>query len=209
MLPLEPGNDFAARIVRAMQNRGHWICRHPDCVNIVYIEGMNPDGSANENTPNQFNDARILLSVRDGVPSVVAAWVGSTEPGRLFTENPVADARAKGAARIQFGQYYAWHVGSYHEQEALLQADEITVCRDLNKDYQREGDRIESGNFGMHHHWGYDYPVSDMKNSGAGCLIGRTKAGHRQFMSKVKQDARYVASRGYRFTTAILPASAV
>lgn len=120
MLPLEPGNDFAGRIVRAMQDRGYWICRHPQCVNIVYVEGMNTDGSANDNTPNQFNDARILLSVRDGVPGVVAAWEGSTEPGRLFTENPVEGAREKGAARIQFGQYYAWRVGSYHDQEALL-----------------------------------------------------------------------------------------
>ena len=36
-----------------------------------------------------------------------------------------------------------------------------------------------------------------------------TKAGHRQFMSKIKQDARYVASRGYRFTNTILHASAL
>src|SRR5581483_5135644 len=35
-LPLNPGDDLAGRIVRAMQAKGYWIARHPDCVNIVY-----------------------------------------------------------------------------------------------------------------------------------------------------------------------------
>jgi hypothetical protein len=48
-----------------------------------------------------------------------------------------------------------------------------------------------------------------MKDSGAGCLIGRTKAGHRQFMKLVKTDARYQASNGYSFTTAVLPVAKV
>lgn len=211
-LALEPGDDLAGRIVQAMQRAGHWICRHEQCLNIVYVEGMDREGEENENIPNQFNDTRFLIGISDGVPTVVAAWEGSTEPGRLFTEHPLDDAREKGAARVQFGQYYAWTLGFHHSDpnhEALVQVGDITVCRDLNKDYQRNGDRVETGVFGINQHWGYDLPFTDMQNSGAGCLIGRTKAGHRQFMSQIKQDARYVASHGYRFTTTILPASAV
>lgn len=212
LLSLRPGNDLAGRIVRAMQSTGHWVCRHEQCLNIVYVEGMDPDGEKNQNIPNQFNDARFLIGVSGGAPKVVDAWDGSTEPGRVFTEHPLADARAKGAARVKFGQYYSWTVGFHHSDpnhEALVQIGDITVCRDLNKDYQREGDHEETGVFAINQHWGYDLPVSDMQNSGAGCLIGRTRAGHRKFMSQIKNDARYRASRGYRFTTTILPASAV
>ena len=50
---------------------------------------------------------------------------------------------------------------------------------------------------------------SDVRNASAGCLVGRTKAGHREFMAVVKEDARFQVSRGYRFMTAVLPAADV
>ncbi len=31
--------SFAGQIARAMQASGHWLCRHPDGVTVVYIEG--------------------------------------------------------------------------------------------------------------------------------------------------------------------------
>ncbi len=51
ILPLEPGDDLAGRVVRAMTARGHWICRHPDCLNIVYLEGTEPDGRPEPGAP--------------------------------------------------------------------------------------------------------------------------------------------------------------
>src|SRR5258708_417153 len=53
---LKPGPNLAGKIISAMQRRGYWICRHRGCFNIVYIEGMDVDGTPNENTPNRFND---------------------------------------------------------------------------------------------------------------------------------------------------------
>src|SRR5262249_43725159 len=68
-LPLAPGKDFCGRIVAAMRAKGHWIARHPDCVNIVYVEGTNPDGTRNDNTPDRFNDIRCVIRIdAAGVP---------------------------------------------------------------------------------------------------------------------------------------------
>jgi hypothetical protein len=205
--PLNPGNDLAGRIVRAMQAKGYWIARHPDCVNIVYIEGIDPDGTPNANRPNEFNDLRIVIRIgADGVPKIIGKWEATTEPSRRWTEDPMNPA---GAARIKFGQYKAWALGTHHTHEALVQVAPITVYRDANKDYRRDGDREDTGLFGVNQHWGYDLARNDLGNSSAGCLVGRSTAGHREFMSIVKADARFRANPAYRFVTTIMPASAL
>ena len=202
-----PGAGLAGAIVRAMLARGHWVARHPDCLNIVYVEGMDPDGTPNDNAPNRFNDLRCLIRVVDGVPRIAGAWEATTEPSRRWTQQPM---NPKGAARIAFGQYKAWAVGLHHDHEALVQVADIAVFRDANKDYLRDGDEKDVGLFGVNQHWGYDLPSNDLGNSSAGCLVGRSTAGHREFMRLVRSDKRYlVAGGGYRFLTTVLPASAV
>jgi hypothetical protein len=115
-----------------------------------------------------------------------------------------------GAARIKFGQYNSWTVGMHHTHEALVQVEPVTVYRDLNKDYKREGDKEDTGLFGINQHWGYDLPINDLNNSSAGCLVGRTTTGHKQFMALIKSDKRYLADKeGHRFPTIIMPAADV
>jgi hypothetical protein len=202
-----PGAGLTGAIVRAMQARGHWIARHPDCLNIVYVEGMNVDGTRNDNAPNAFNDLRCLIRVVGGVPVMAGAWQATTEPSRRWTERPM---NPRGAARIAFGQYKAWAVGMHHDHEALVQVADIAVFRDANKDYRRDGDRTDVGLFGVNQHWGYDLPANDLGNSSAGCLVGRSTAGHREFMRLIRSDRRYLVSNGaYRFLTTVLPAAAV
>jgi len=205
--PVQPGDDLAGRIVRAMRKRGHWIARHSDCLNIIYVEGLDPDGTPNDNAPNCFNDLRLLIRVVDGVPKIAGAWEATTEPSRRWTQDPM---NPKGAARIAFGQYKAWAMGMHHGHEALVQVSPITVYRDANKDYRRDGDARDTGLFGINQHWGYDLPRNDLGTSSAGCLVGRSTAGHREFMRLVKSDRRYVVGNGsYRFITTIMPASAL
>jgi peptidoglycan hydrolase-like protein with peptidoglycan-binding domain len=207
LFPLNPKADLAGRLIRALQTKGHWIARHPDCVNIVYVEAMDPDGTQNDNAPNQFNDARFVLRItQSGRPALDGAWDATTEPGRFWTQNPMNPG---GAARIAFGQYKSWSVGTHNASkasghEALVQTLEITVHRDLNQDFSRAGDATDSGLFGVNQHWGYDNPKDDIGKAGAGCLVGRTKNGHRDFMKIVKSDPRYVANNSYRFMTAVL-----
>jgi hypothetical protein len=209
--PLAPGqdlrNDLAGRIVRAMLARGCFVARHRDLLNIVYVEGMDPDGTLNDNAPNRFNDLRCLVRIVDGVPQLAGAWEATTEPSRRWTLDPM---NPQGAARIAFGQYKAWALGRHRDHEALVQVAAVTVCRDANKDYRRDGDIRDTGLFGINQHWGYDLPRNDLGNSSAGCLVGRTTAGHREFMRLVKTDKRFLLSGGgYRFITTILPASEV
>lgn len=201
----DSGTDLAARTVRLMNRLGHWVCRHPDCVNIVYLEGVSPDGRQNDDRPDVFNDLRMLIRVVNGKPVAEGIWEGTTEPGRHWTEKPM---NPKGAARIAFGQYYAWRVGIHNgSHEALRQVEPVTVHRDLNKDYKRTGDLTDTGVFFINQHWGYDMPQSSLGTSSAGCLVGRTKSGHRDFMKLVKEDARAEASAGYKFTTTIMDGS--
>ena len=139
-------------------------------------------------------------------------WDATTEPGKYYTSVRKIDPR--GAARIAFGQYKAWSVGTHRAgtrtaHEALVQTAPISVFRDLNEDFERQGDEEASGLFGINQHWGYDLPKSDIGRASAGCLVGRTKSGHRAFMALCKADPRYVASNGYRFMTTVMPAAAV
>lgn len=211
-LDLTDGGDLASRVVAAMLRRGYWVAQHPDCVNIVYVEGLGTDGAPNRNAPNEFNDLRLLVHVgEDGKPAVRNAWEATTEPGRYWTEHPMSPG---GAARIAFGQYEAWVVGVHRAaypdgHEALVQTDDVTVYRDLNQDYDRAGDKRHTGTFGINRHWGYDLPKGDLGKSSAGCLVGRTKEGHRHFMESVKADPRFAANRAYRFITTVLPAAAL
>lgn len=211
---IKPGpGTLAGRIVAAMLARRHWLCRHPDAVNIVYVEGMDEDGAPNTDAPNAFNDLRLLLRIgASGRPQIVGSWEATTEPGAYYTKVKPLDAR--GAARIAFGQYKAWSVGmhpahSASSHEALVQTADITVFRDLNRDFQRSGDATFTGMFGVNQHWGYDLPRQDIGKASAGCLVGRTKKGHREFMAACKADPRYGANHSYRFMATVLPASAV
>src|SRR4051794_2707286 len=199
-------SDLAHLVVAAMERKGYQVDRGPGEVNIVYVEGMNPDGTANADEANKWNDLRPLIRFEGGEPRIIGEWLATTEPGRHYTDHPV---NPLGAARIEFGQYKAWQVGIHHEShEALVQTGgEVTVCRDLNKDGRRDGDKRQTGEFGINQHWGYDLP--EVEKASAGCLVGQSKDGHRQFMALVKSDPRYQANRKYVFATAVLPESEV
>ena len=206
LFPVDPGDKLAGAIWSAMKEKKYWVARVPGYVNIVYLEGANSDGSANDNKPNGFNDLRTVAMVQGGKFSIQGRWEGTTEPGKFYTERPMV---ARGAARIAFGQYKAWTVGTHGSatgaHEALVQSGEIRVHRDLNRDYMRDNDAVETGSsFAINQHWGYDLPVQDIGNASAGCLVGRTREGHKKFMSILKQDPRYKRNNGYRFLTTIL-----
>ena len=166
---------------------------------------MNPNGTLNNDAPNHFNDIRTVITFEDGVPKIAGIWEATTEPGSKYTYRPM---NANGAARIQFGQYKAWSVGIHgtgNAHEALIQVAPVTVCRDFNQDFIRISDRTESGLFGINQHWGYDYPKNDILGASAGCLVGRSTQGHREFMALVKRDKRYLTTSGYIFTSTIIP----
>jgi hypothetical protein len=200
-----PSVDFAGRILRAMSAKNYVVAQGADVVNIVYVEGMSPDGTLNDNAPNQFNDLRVVMRVVAGVPSIAGLWEATTEPGVLYTDNPI---NAKGAARIAFRQFHAWQVGMHRgNHKALIQTGgPVAVHRDANRDFKREGDELDIGYFGINQHGGYDQSPTDIGSASAGCLVGRRMAGHRAFMELVKGDRRYREDNKFVFPTAILSA---
>jgi hypothetical protein len=201
------------KVIVYMKKMNYFICRHPDCKNIIYLEGVNTDGTLNDDIHNQFNDVRIVFSIaKSGKPEFAnSIWDGTTEPGDYWTIHPM---NPKGAARIAFNQYKAWVVGVHHPNkpqahEALVQASPVSVYRDLNQDFKRPGDKLDTGMFAINQHWGYNAPKGDLGRTSAGCLVGRTTEGHRQFMTLVKNDPRYITNHSYKFVTAIMPGDKV
>lgn len=196
--------SFASSIVRWMSAKKYQIFTGPRRYNIIYIEGCNADGTLNSDRPNEFNDRRLIIEIVEK-PVILGNWEATTEPGDYYTQHPM---NSKGAARIAFGQYEGWSVGFHGKRdahEALVQVLPIAVYRDYNKDYRRTGDFLDRGLFGVNQHWGYDLPVTKVFNASAGCLVGRTREGHKQFMKLLKQDARYVLNKDYKFWTTIIP----
>jgi hypothetical protein len=207
LLPVAPRSDLAGRIFRYMRRKGFFFARQPSYVNIVYVEGVTKNGTPNDNRPNVFNDRRIVLTIEDGVPVEQGNWTATTEPGKDFTEHPL---NPQGAARIAFGQFKSWRVGIHKAgkptaHEALVQVNTVRVHRDLNKDFKREGDAVfEGSNFGINQHMGFDRPEDNIGPASAGCLVGRVKEEHREFMRVIKADPRRKASQGYQYLTTVI-----
>ena len=199
-----PGKGLATGILNYMADKGYKIFEGPREYNIVYVEGMNANGSLNNDADNVFNDIRLVIEVIEGLPSVVGGpWLASTEPGRHWVDNPM---KPEGAARIQFGQYDAWQVGTHTDHEALIQTGgPVTVHRDADRNGMRTGDKLDTGNFGINQHSGYDNPVSHVGKASAGCLISRTSRDHEEFMTLIKQDRRFEVDPTFIFTSTIIP----
>lgn len=104
-----------------------------------------------------------------------------------------------GAARIAFDQYKTWIVSTQmpdapSAHEALVQVGDITVHRDLNRDFKRTNDKADTEPFGVNQHWGYDALKDDIANTSVDCLLGRTLAGHKEFIALLKADLRFIAN---------------
>jgi hypothetical protein len=209
-------NSFLARIIKTQQKLGYKIFTNPGEINIVYVEGCDLDGTLNNDKMNEWNDVRICYQFVNGTPEILGKWDATTEPGLKYTLDPL---NPDGAFRIAFGQYKAWVVGDHKGHEALVQlwepgekldnglrVGELKGFRDKNKDGFRTGDKTVVGTgWGVNQHWGYD--MSRVDGASAGCLVGQSKIGHREFIAIVKKDIRYVGDCGYVFWSTILDGS--
>lgn len=198
-------DDMVEAFIAAAGKRGVTYASGEALRHIGYVEGMNVDGSLNDDVPDGWNDLRFVFRVVNGDPEVLGAWEATTEPGRRYTISPINPG---GAARIEFGHYTSWQVGLHRgDHEALVQTGgPVTVCRDANKDFVRPGDYRDRGYFGINQHHGHDASRASIGGHSAGCLVGRSVEGHKAFMSLVKQDERYAADRRFVFSSTILPA---
>jgi len=195
------GDDLGAKLAKAMIKHGYNLAIGGMVMNIIYVEGMNPDGTKNANRPNAFDAVRCLLRIYpDGRTRLMGIWEATTHAGLYWTHHRM---NPKGAFQISLGQQASWTMGHYHDQEALVQTEEIVGTRDDNEDFKRDGP-VYKGLFGVHHHWGYNYPKDDVGRSSAGCQVGRNKDGHREFIAKLKTDSRYKQNHNFLFPSTVL-----
>lgn len=199
-----PQTKLAMRICLYMMKKGYWIARAPGMFNIVYLEGADKDGTLNKDEFDKWNDRRIVFFINAlGKPEIRINTIGTTEPGKFYTDHPLNPG---GAARIGFGQYKAWAVGFHQGKSthpALVQVGFLKVHRDKNKDTKRTGDAIDIGsNFGVNQHMAFNAAV--VGKWSAGCLVGQDKAAHLDFLKVVKSDVRLKHTGSYKFVSAVI-----
>ena len=195
-------DSFLEKVCEAYKKNGYILDKSPNQVNIVGIEGVNLDGTVNGDVPNYYNDVIGVFTFKGGKAIWLGKYLGTTEPGRGPTVNPM---NSKGAARLQFGQYTCYQVG-YHkgQYEALVQRGPVTVCRDKNKDYIRTGDKLDTGYFGINLHHGNNSGVSNIGWYSAGCQVVRAVKDLKDLLKIVKADPRYLQNKQYLFRYTLL-----
>jgi hypothetical protein len=74
--------DLAASLIKYMTEMNYSISIGDKKYNIVYVEGMNIDGTLNSDAPNHFNDLRLVIEIPDAdkIPVIRGKWEGTTEP---------------------------------------------------------------------------------------------------------------------------------
>lgn len=190
---------------------GKPLCQIEGAVNIVYIEGLNPDGTENKDEIDKWNDLRILVGMAEGVWEILFSQIATTEPGRFYTQNPL---NKKGAARLAFGYHPpAWaHDLHQGKQPALKQRKSVLIHRDLNRDGKRNASEKphQSGLIGLNQHsTSPSYTGGTVGKYSAACLVGMDYAQHITFLQMTKFDPRYLASEAinqeYLYDLWVLP----
>lgn len=200
--------QFISRILAYMALKGYEIARNPGEVNIIYVEGCDPDGRPNEDREDLWNDLRIVITFDgNGTPSMQLCEPATTEPGRAPTYSTAAQKRG-GVARIAFGQFNAWKLGFHKwniDHPALIQCCNIPVHRDRNKDGKRTGDAVHIGLFGINQHGtSQKYRGTFVGYFSEGCAVAKVWARHLFFIGLCKNDPRYKADPEFIFPSTFI-----
>jgi hypothetical protein len=178
--------------------------------NIVGLEGLafvNGGFVLTEDDADRWNDSIIVI--KDN--KIIDAYSATTEPGRYYTLNPMNRA---GAARIAFGSYKnCYKIGTHGVKAphlALVQCGPITICRDLNQDFSRVGDRIYTGSeYMVNLHAAVGSP--DFEDSiglySAGCQVIRLYSQQKIFMMLCRESGLKVFSYSLFDGRAVVPGS--
>jgi peptidoglycan hydrolase-like protein with peptidoglycan-binding domain len=201
-------NSLIDRAFRCCVERGYTLDQRPGAINIIGIEGVNLNGTPNNDAPDRWNDlVGIMQFDAPNQPKWSCLYVGTTEPGRYYTLNPL---NRGGAARLQLGQHkQLWAVGQHRGYEAMQQVGVATLVRDSNHNFLRD-DRVtrEAGN-GINLHttkttgWRGAYNTF-ISTWSAGCVLIRDPNEFLSFMRLVKASTQYKSSRAARFDFTLL-----
>ena len=203
--------ELIEKIIAWMKSENFIIFKNPGELNIVYIEGVNEDGSDNNDAWDRWNDRRIVFEFDEaGKPKIIYNKQATTEPGKrpTFSANAL---RNRGIFRIAFGQFVGcWRMGFHkgrpdHPCLRQIPGMQINGYRDANKDGRRTGDLVSSG-VGINQHGtkpGFVGRIVDFFSEG--CLTARFWSDHILFVRLCQTDTRYQGDKDFAFTTTVIP----
>lgn len=184
--------------------------------NIVGLEGLAfKDGKfvLTSDESDRFNDSIIVIKHNKDTQKdeIIDSYSATTEPGKYYTLNPM---NAAGAARVAFGSYKnCYHFGIHGVKAphpALTQCGNITVCRDLNQDFSRVGDRMYTGDhFAINLHAAIGSPdfTESIELYSAGCQVIRLYAQQKIFLSLCRASGLNIFSYSLFDGAAVTPGS--
>jgi hypothetical protein len=145
---------------------------------------------ASRNEANLFDDLVVLIYSENGYP-VLKKYPATTDPGNFWLFNP---ERVEGTAILVPNQYRgAYTMGLHKGREALVQAGNLKVYRDNNKDAILDCDpsTIQTGRFGINIHG--ESPTSESQTVGrwsAGCQVIQRDEDLQELLATCKRSAR-------------------
>lgn len=136
-------------------------------LNLLCLQGVSPDGTRlalNNNAPDVYNDTIGLIYRGEDGSKQVRGYLGTVDPGRYYTDNPM---RSAGAAHLTFGQHL-YKTGLHKGYKALRSLNELNrIWRDKNKNFSPDvGEAVVESYSGVNVHAG-----------GKTMYIGRWSAG--------------------------------
>lgn len=197
--PRKP-KTFPEKIVALCEKRKYPLDRTVSAVNIIGLEGINPDGTSNSDAGDKWNDSIGLLCFdANGQPFFKCLFRGTTEPGRYFTV--VRLLNPNGAAKMQVGYHPGiWQIGIHKGYQALVQAgNPIRLIRDRNRNFLRDDKETVETWKGVNLHHGNNAPLSSIGRWSAGCTVIRVKQEFETFLHHVKNSSQYKRNKAHKF----------
>lgn len=187
--------NLADLVYQCCLDRDYPLATGQDEINIIGIEGINPDGTFNLDQPDRWNDLIGLLSFDNGVPYWKCLYVGTTEPGSYYTKNRL---NPNGAARLDTGYHPGlWQVGKHRGYLALVQVGTARLIRDSNGNHRRD-DKVTFEKWkGVNFHttkttgWRGIFNPNSIGKWSAGCTVIKIPTEYEICMGHILNSAQY------------------
>lgn len=184
---LDPPTNLAERIVAVCEKRGYPL--KTSSLNIIGLEGVNPDGTYNSDAPDQWNDLMVLLKFVSGQPKIVWQAQSTTEPGRYYVDRPL---NPEGGARLDLGYHKdLWRRGKHKGYSAMVQTGVARLVRDKNRNHRRDDKITQESWRGINWHSAYGrYSGGSIGRWSAGCCVSIPVKKFNEAMALIDADLK-------------------
>lgn len=183
--------DITPKILLTAMNKKGYVVFEKDSpfnLNIIGIRSSNP-------IPNEFNDILVVLWKNNGIWNITTMTC-TTLSGLPYLKTPL---NTKGTAILREGQYRgAFKIGKHRgKYEALVQAENLVVYRDNDKDDEYDFDTpSDVGMFGINIHHASAYGESTVVGKwSAGCQVLADIEEFNLLMYLAKQSVKHNGER--------------